>query len=395
MCGHAAHTSQPSTRVSLGYKGGSRRWNVVPHRHTQKMVEYPSAKLLGTPGLHIRNAVLTSGWTRGRVQYQVDSGRWERVHEGLYIDLLGPDEAIRAARTAAHLLRAGEWSCLSHDSAAALHGLDRTGGWKEPKISILLPMRYSQFTADGYRIRRSRTLTPDQVELIDGVPVTSRARTTIDVCATLTLDEGERVLESALRGPNTADPHKWRVEVYWQILDLLVRYPHMVGAGKMKRLLARRPPECLPTGSIGETAMVQILRSMGITRVSRQAHVIAKDEFGNPRDHFLDLMLDGLRVNVEVDGSQHTEAAHQARDAKRDARLSPGFAILRFPATAVLFEPGRVAAELREALDTWAKPDHATATDDGWIAGQVRVTGKRLEWRIDRIPPPGRLRRSA
>jgi very-short-patch-repair endonuclease len=356
------------------------------------MVENPSVKLLKTPALYTRSAVLTSGWTRGRVQYQVDSGRWERVHEGLYVDLLASEDSIRNARTAAHLLRAGEWSCVSHETAAQLHNLDRTGGWKQPTISLLLPMRYSQFTASGYRIRRSRTLTADQVEFINGIPVTTRARTTIDVCATLPLDEGERVLESALRGPDPADPHRWRVEVYWQILDLLIRYPHMVGAGRMKRLLARRPPECLPTGSIGETAMVQILRSIGITKVTRQAHVVAVDQFGHPRNHFLDLLLDGQRVNIEVDGSQHAEPAHQARDTMRDSRLSPGFSILRFPAKTVLFEPGRVVVELREALSTWAKPDPATATSDGWTAGPVQVSGRRLHWRIDSRNPTRRHR---
>jgi predicted transcriptional regulator of viral defense system len=65
----------------------------------------------------------------------------------------------------------GPGAVLSHISAAALWDLIRSSS---PIIHVTTPNRASP---KGIRIHRVRSLHPDDVALIDGVPVTSVART--------------------------------------------------------------------------------------------------------------------------------------------------------------------------------------------------------------------------
>ena len=69
-------------------------------------------------------------------------------------------------------------------------------------------------------------------------------------------------------------------------------------------------------------------------------------------DFIVDFASYDRRLVVELDGSQHAEPAHRARDAARDHWLrSQGFAVLRFWDTDVLQRPDAVLSAILDALD--------------------------------------------
>jgi very-short-patch-repair endonuclease len=58
-----------------------------------------------------------------------------------------------------------------------------------------------------------------------------------------------------------------------------------------------------------------------------------------------------LVIEIEIDGGQHFEAAHEARDARRDAFLaSKGFRVMRFDNHQVMTNREGVLTALAEAL---------------------------------------------
>jgi very-short-patch-repair endonuclease len=75
---------------------------------------------------------------------------------------------------------------------------------------------------------------------------------------------------------------------------------------------------------------------------------------GDGRRRYLDALLvapDGREVGVEIDGAPHMQADNWDRDLDRSNEIQiGGTLVLRFTATAIRVEPGRVAAQLGRAL---------------------------------------------
>jgi Transcriptional regulator, AbiEi antitoxin len=124
-------------------------------------------------------------------------GRWSaggwlhRVHRGVY--------AVGHARLSAHgrwmaaVKACGPESLLSHTSGAALASIRRSSS---AVIHVTTPNRRSQ---DGIRVHRVRALHPDDAAVVDGIPVTSTARTLLDLADVLELRQLIRAVEQAER----------------------------------------------------------------------------------------------------------------------------------------------------------------------------------------------------
>jgi very-short-patch-repair endonuclease len=72
-------------------------------------------------GIIDRSQALGAGLSDRQIRHRLQSGRWQRVHEGVYATFTGPPS--REARLWAALRRAGEGALLSHETAAEVHGL--------------------------------------------------------------------------------------------------------------------------------------------------------------------------------------------------------------------------------------------------------------------------------
>ena len=72
---------------------------------------------------------------------------------------------------------------VSHWSAAAIHGLPRTGGWPQ-QVHVTQDAR-STTRSRGIVVRHNRRLGPEDIVSVGGIPVTTVARTVLDL-ATIT-----------------------------------------------------------------------------------------------------------------------------------------------------------------------------------------------------------------
>jgi hypothetical protein len=121
----------------------------------------------------------------------VADGRLHRVHRGVYS--VGHRLLTAHGRWMAGVLACGRSAVLSHQCAAALWDLLRSSS---PKVHVTSSGRGSP---RGLNVHRVRRLHPEDCTVVDGIPVTTVARTILDLAEALTPRQLIRVLEQAER----------------------------------------------------------------------------------------------------------------------------------------------------------------------------------------------------
>ncbi len=116
-------------------------------------------------------------------------GTLHRVHQGVYA--VGHPNLTTHGRWAAAVLACGPGCALSHLDAAALWGFYDASG---PRVHVLTA---SYRKASGICIHRARRLHPDDITEHDGIPVTSVARTLVDLTDLLASDRILRAIREA------------------------------------------------------------------------------------------------------------------------------------------------------------------------------------------------------
>ncbi len=226
-------------------------------------------------------------------------------------------------------------------------------------------------TSSFAKVTRSRTLTPSDVVQLDGLSVTSRSRTVVDLAALVPGHELERIVESALRGPDHRRPDQWRTEVLDELRQRVAGTHHQPGLSQLAACLRLRPEGCRPTGSIAETAMVQLFRASGVGNVIRQPKIVVLQADGERLSFFPDLLLPERRLVIEIDGGDHLDRARHRADLARQNELLAGFRVLRFTAVDALAGDQRLVAKVLKVKAV----DAATSFDR-------LVTGGGLLWTI-------------
>ena len=102
-------------------------------------------------GVLTRSEALQAGMTRKQIQAQVASGRWQRLHLGVYAAFSG--EPGRLPVLWAALLRAGPAAVLSHQTAAELNGFLAAPA---PLIHVTVPSGGQVAAIPGVRLHYSR-----------------------------------------------------------------------------------------------------------------------------------------------------------------------------------------------------------------------------------------------
>jgi very-short-patch-repair endonuclease len=333
------------------------------------------------PGLLLRSDLLTDGWTASEIRHRLGTNEWLRVTPGIYIDRTAANQASLAS---VGLFIGGNGAALSHESAAVLHRFDSTDGWKANTV-ISIPNARGEKLLDlnGETIRymRRRVIPKEPITLIDGLFATSRVLTMIDVAASLSDQELERVFESFVRGPDNARPHDWRVEDFHHLQSMVERHPRLPGAARLRRFLRQRTAT-YPTGSIAETGLLQIVRTIpNIGPLVPQARVVMKAARTQRRvEHFLDLLATDWDIDIETDGSHHMDAQQRAKDLERDRRLGECFSVLRFSGAEALYKPEVVVRAVTAEMRKLASDRHdGLRRSRDWVAN-----GSGTEWEIVR-----------
>lgn len=167
----------------------------MPHRSTLTRVQALPA-LLG-PGPWTRAQLLAAGWSAGQVERALGSGVLRRIRRGLFHSTLEPLPAANGIEGLRGILdRLHPRAALSHDTAGNLRSL--WVPWPErPGVHVTVAGQ-AERTDNGLTIHGSR-LPEELVGDLDGLRVTSPARTAMDLGRGRSLPEALVALDGAAR----------------------------------------------------------------------------------------------------------------------------------------------------------------------------------------------------
>jgi predicted transcriptional regulator of viral defense system len=164
------------------------------------------------------------GFGDAAVRKRARAGRLHRIYHAVYA-LTPPSMLSLKGRYLAAVLACGDAAALSHRSAADLHGLRKTD---RAPIDVIVPGRTAR-RHDGIDLHRSTTLTAADITIVEAIPVTTVARTALDLAAVVRRRAVERALDQAEA-----------LEVFDlnALNDQLARNPYHPGAPVLKAILA-------------------------------------------------------------------------------------------------------------------------------------------------------------
>jgi Protein of unknown function (DUF559) len=235
-------------------------------------------------------------------------------------------------RQLAAVLACGPGALLSHRSAAELWGV----GPSSPRPEVTAP-RYRRQRA-GIAVHRSRSIGPADVAVEDAIPVTSVARTLVDLAEVLS----ERRLADAV--------HEAEVRRLFDgatVEAILERLPGRPGHARLRRVLGAYGAGPAPTRSEAERRFLDLCARAGLP--APQANV----PIGGLE---VDFLWRAIGVAVEVDGvaAHHTRRAFHA-DRRRDRLLAArGIQVVRVT-WSDLVDEAALGRELAAVLDARSK----------------------------------------
>lgn len=219
----------------------------------------------------------------------------------------------------AAVLACGPTALLSHGSAAALWGILFMSG---SAVDVVTAHR-TRHNRAGIALHRPRRLHPEDCASHDGIPVTSIARTLLDLAEVVhrrqlrrALDESERLGKFDLRA----------------VERLIGRSKGHRGLGRLKATVRDYRGPSPITRSELERRFLDLCRAAGLPRPQTNI-MVAEFE--------VDVVWPDHRLVVELDGHayHHTRAAFEG-DRRRDAELqAAGYRVLRITHRRVEDEP--------------------------------------------------------
>ena len=233
----------------------------------------------------------------------------------------------------AAVLASGPDAVLSHYSAAALWQIRLNS---RTRIDITVP----HCTRSSKLIRRHVShLSPDEVTVEEGIPVTSVPRTISDLAATEPLDEVKKLLR---------EMEFLELRDRLSLWDLVERYPGRRGIRKVRSAL-----EGLKDEPVGEQKNPLEERFAPFCR----RHRLPLPRFNDPieaggKRFQVDCHWPGTNQIAELDGWQaHKSRSAFREDRARDRKLgAAGYSVIHLTWNQLDDEPEAIAADLRVLL---------------------------------------------
>jgi very-short-patch-repair endonuclease len=184
----------------------------------------------------------------------------------------------------------------------------------------------------GVRLHRVM-LAADEITHEQGVPVTTAARTLVDLAGSAPSRELEQACAQGLRMELTTAA---------DITRILKRYPRRPGAARLRALLAADTPPAL-TRSEAEERFLALVRRAQLPPPVTNVRVAGYE---------LDFYWRGQRLVVEVDGlAWHASRQAIVRDRRRDAVLTAsGLRVMRLTWADLVEQPEATLARVAQAL---------------------------------------------
>jgi very-short-patch-repair endonuclease len=286
----------------------------------------------GQQGCVTHAQLVADGISRHVISRAASAGLLHRRHRGVYI--VGHLALAPYALEAAALLACGDSAVISHRSAAYLWGLiDRPA---EVDVTIVGGQRRPQ---SGMRIHRVKDLDSRDLRRRHGLPITSPARTVVDLAAAAGEYELERII---------AEGRGLRLIGDGELERALERSGSRPGNGTLRALL-RAEGEPGITRSEGERTLRRYLRAAQLPQP------LTNRKLGKWEPDFL---WPAHRVVVELDSWQfHSHRKAFERDRRKDMALrDAGYTVIRITGRQLTDEPLMVIAHVARALDRATRP---------------------------------------
>ena len=270
------------------------------------------------------------GLSAGSVAHRVRQERLVRRFRGVYVVGMAP--LSPAGRRLAAVLACGEGAAASHTAAAAALDLlaDRPG-----VIHVTVPPGNGSCSRRGIRVHRGRSLADDEIAAVAGVPVTSVARTLVDLGDVIRPEQLRRAFVRA---------EQLRAVDMREIDAALGAAGRRRGARLLRELLAVHDPRWSQTRSGLELAMLDVTQRFDLPEPEVNAWLLGR--------FLVDFLWRDAGLVVETDGGEvHGTATARRDDARRDHALRrAGFAVLRMSHADVMRRPEAVAARVAAVL---------------------------------------------
>ena len=282
-------------------------------------------------GLVTRRQLVELGLGRRAIGHRLEQGRLHPVHRGVYA--VGHRVLSRNGVWLAAIMATGNGAVLSHRSAAALLGIRDT---RRRDIDVTHERRHRHRA--GFEFHQA-ALPPDEITTKDGIPVTTPARTLLDLAQVLTAQRLERAATEAeirrLTSPTSLEA-------------LAARYPGRPGTPTIMQLLTNNTIGTAITKSDLEDRFLALLDAEGLPRPIVN-HTIDRPQ---PHDPQVDFLRPHPRVGVETDGYATHGTRHAfEQDRARDRALQvAGYKVLRITDRQLEQQPNAIARELRSTL---------------------------------------------
>ncbi len=295
-----------------------------PQNDTDRVIGALAARQWGVVS---RGQLLDAGLSPTEVRDRMRAGRLLRLHRGVYA--VGHARLRREGHWLAAVLAVGSGAVLSHRDAAGLHDL-RPANHARTDVTTTRQPRL----IEGIAVHRTRSLDPKDTTTIRGIPVTTVARTLVDLAGVVPHDH----LTSAIKEAERRRTFDLRL-----VEAALARTSGRRGPGH--RALREAIAECAAferdhTRSSLEDAFLRLLRDRGLPFPATNATIEGFE---------IDAVWRAQRIAVELDGWQdHGTRRAFERDRERDAALTAaGWRVVRFTRRQVTQGPDRVAETLR------------------------------------------------
>ena len=164
--------------------------------------------------------LIARGFTHDEIRYRASIGRLHRIHHGVYA--VGHGKLTREGHRMAAVLAYGPDAVLSHWSAAAHWGI----GAARAKVHVTTP--HAKRSRKTIRAHTAKLHEEDRT-VHNGIPITSIARTILDIAAQSTEDQITYLIEETDRAR--------RLDL--DALDrAIARRPRAAGVARLKKVLA-------------------------------------------------------------------------------------------------------------------------------------------------------------
>ena len=286
-------------------------------------------------GVVSRRQLLARGFSSRAIGRRIERGRLHPLHRGVYA--VGHPLVSTRGRWMAGVLAAGPGAVLSHRSAAA--------AWALRSYSGEIEVTAARTRSSGGRIRvHESVLAADEVSREEGIPVTTVARTLLDLASVFDRERLQQAVGEAERRLLADSP---------SLPELIERHRGVRGLATLRAILAdARIGLDVPESEL-EIEFVAFVERRGLPRPELNVWIEA-----GGRSFRLDCLWRDAKLAVELDSREHHDNSTSfERDRARDmALLAVGLRTTRVTSRRLRLDGDRLERELRLALTDTPAP---------------------------------------